>query len=241
LTIAPSFAEASARERAQAILDPGTFRELLDPFARVASPYLAAQGLVAQSDDGVVVARGRLGGGDAVTLATEGRFLGGSIGEVGGAKIAGALELAAHDLRAGRPMRVVLLVDSGGIRVQEANLAILALAEIHDAILACERHAPVVALIGGRVGAYGGMAIATALCRTVVMTEGARYGLNGPEVVEQEAGIAELDSRDRPLIWRLTGGRARVAQGVAQVLVEDTYEACRVAVLAAFGDVEARK
>ncbi|HTJ28023.1 MAG TPA: biotin-independent malonate decarboxylase subunit beta [Candidatus Limnocylindria bacterium] len=240
MTIEPSFAEASARERARAILDAGTFRELLDPFARVASPHLAAQGLVAQSDDGVVVARGALAGVDAVAIATEGRFLGGSIGEVGGAKIAGALELAARDLRAGRAFRPVLLIDSGGIRVQEANLALLALAEIHDAILACERYAPVVALIGGRVGAYGGMAIATALCRTIAMSEGARYGLNGPEVVEEEAGIAELDSRDRPRIWRISGGRARVAQGVAQMLVEDTHAACRAAVLAAFGDVEAR-
>jgi malonate decarboxylase beta subunit len=240
VTIEPSFAEATARERAEAILDAGTFRELLDPFARLASPHLAAQGLVAQSDDGVVVARGTLGGVEAVAIATEGRFLGGSVGEVGGAKIAGALELAARDLRAGRALRPVLIVDSGGIRVQEANLAILALAEIHDAILACEPYTPVVALIGGRVGAYGGMAIATALCGTIAMSEGARYGLNGPEVVEQEAGIAELDSRDRPLIWRISGGRTRVAQGVARFLIEDTYAAFRAAALAAFGDVEVR-
>ena len=229
-----SFAESTGRERARGILDAGTFRELLDPFARVASPHLAAHGLVAQSDDGVVVARGRLGGVEAVAIATEGRYLGGSIGEVGGAKIAGALELAARELRAGRPFRPVLIVDSGGIRVQEANLALLALAEIHDAILACERYAPVVALVGGRVGAYGGMAIATALCRTIVMSEGARYGLNGPEVVEQEAGIAEFDSRDRPLIWRISGGRARVAQGAATVLIDDTVAAFRDAALGAF-------
>jgi malonate decarboxylase beta subunit len=53
-----SFAEKTARERARAVLDPGTFRELLDPFARIESPHLPMQGLVPQSDDGLVIARG---------------------------------------------------------------------------------------------------------------------------------------------------------------------------------------
>ena len=55
-----SFVEMRARERAQVILDPGTFRELLGPFDRVKSPWLGKQGLAAQSDDGVVAARGVL-------------------------------------------------------------------------------------------------------------------------------------------------------------------------------------
>jgi malonate decarboxylase beta subunit len=49
-----------ARERARALLDPGTFRELLGPFDRVESPWLPLQGVVPQSDDGVIIARGQL-------------------------------------------------------------------------------------------------------------------------------------------------------------------------------------
>ena len=83
--------ELSARDRARALLDAGTFRELLGPVERLESPHLAPQGIVPQSDDGVVVARGALGGEPAVVLAIEGQFQGGGIGEVSGAKIAGSL------------------------------------------------------------------------------------------------------------------------------------------------------
>ena len=85
-----SFIELSARERARAILDADTFRELLGPFERLKSPWLPLQGVVAQADDGVVVARGRIGGEPAVVAAIEGAYQGGSIGEVSGSKIAGA-------------------------------------------------------------------------------------------------------------------------------------------------------
>jgi malonate decarboxylase beta subunit len=86
-----SFVELRARERAAAILDPGTFRELLDPFDRVESPWLVPQGVVPQSDDGTVVGRGAIDAVPAVVLAIEGAFQGGSTGEVSGAKIAGVL------------------------------------------------------------------------------------------------------------------------------------------------------
>lgn len=217
-----SFSELCARERARVVLDAGTFRELLDPFARVRSPYLAEQGVVAQSDDGVVIARGTIDGASAVAIATDGRYLGGSIGEIGSAKIAAALECALAG-----PTRAVIAFDSGGIRLQEANLGILGLAEIYDAIVALRARVPVIGVIAGRVGVYGGMGIAASLCSAVVMTEGARWGLNGPDVIETEAGIAELDARDRPLIWRTTGGKRRYAQGHADALVPDDAAALR--------------
>ena len=84
------FTELSARERASALLDSGTFRELIGPFERLKSPHLELQGVVPACDDGVVVARGDLDGKGAVVLAVEGLFQGGGIGEVSGAKIADA-------------------------------------------------------------------------------------------------------------------------------------------------------
>jgi hypothetical protein len=36
-----------------------------------------------------------------------------------------------------------------------------------------------------------------------------QISLNGPQVIEQEAGIEEYDSRDRPFIWSMTGGEIR--------------------------------
>src|ERR1700712_2594288 len=216
-----SFIELTARERARAMLDPGTFRELIGPFDRLESPWLAMQNVVCQSDDGAVIARGTLGGEAAVIAAIEPAFQGGSIGEVSGSKIAAALELALGEFEAGRAIRPVILFETGGVRLQEANLGLAVIAEIHAAIVALRRHVPVVAVIGGMVGCFGGMSLAAALCSQLIMTRQARLGMNGPEVIEQEAGIEELDSKDRRLIWSMIGGEERGAVGLAPTPVEE--------------------
>ena len=228
------FTELSARERAAALLDPGTFRELIGPFERLESPHLEPQGVVPACDDGAVAARGYLDGERTVVLAVEGLFQGGGIGEVSGAKIAGALELALRDAERGSPIRPVLLLETGGIRLQEANLGLLAVAEIHAAIVALRSRVPVVGVVAGTVGCFGGMAIAAGLCSRVVMTREGRLGLNGPQVIEQEAGVAELDSDDCRLVWETIGGEQRVATGVADALVEDDVAAIAEAVRTAF-------
>jgi malonate decarboxylase beta subunit len=207
---------------------------LIGPFERLESPHLEPQGIVPACDDGVVVARGDINGEGAVVLAVEGRFQGGGIGEVSGAKIAGALELALRDAESGRPVCPVLLLETGGIRLQEANLGLLAIAEIHAAIVALRAYVPVVGVIAGMVGCFGGMAIAAGLCSHVVMTREGRLGLNGPQVIEQEAGVAELDSEDRRLVWETIGGEQRVATGMADALVDDDVAAIAGAVRAAF-------
>ena len=217
-----SFCERTARERARVLLDPGTFRELLDPFARLESPHLPSQGIVPQSDDGVVVARGSIRSKEALVVSVEGGFQGGSIGEVGGAKIAGALEMALRDSARGRPVISVLVLDTAGIRLQEANLGILVLSEIHSAIVELREYVPVVGIIAGKIGCFGGMGIAAALCSLLIGTEIGRLGLNGPEVIEQEAGIAEFDATDRQLIWKIMGCRRRMEIGQIDLLVQDS-------------------
>lgn len=226
-----SFIERDARRRAIALLDPDTFRELLDPFEQLTSPWLPRQGIVTQADDGVVLARGTLGGQPAVVLAIEGAFQGGSMGEVSGAKIAGALELAAEDNRNGIPTRAVIVFETGGVRLQEANLGLAAIAEIHAGIRALREYGPVIGITAGVVGCFGGMSIAAGLCSYLLMTREARLGLNGPQVIEQEAGIEEYDSRDRPFIWSLTGGEQRAATGLADVCIEDDSVAIRAQVI----------
>jgi malonate decarboxylase beta subunit len=78
------------------------------------------------------------------------------------------------------------------------------------------------------------MSLAAALCSRLIVTRQARLGMNGPEVIEQEAGIAELDATDRALIWGLIGGEQRRAVGLADDLLEDDAEALAAAVRAAF-------
>jgi malonate decarboxylase beta subunit len=230
-----SFVELSARERCQALLDPGTFRELIGPFERLVSPWLAVQNVVPQADDGLIVARGKIGGKDSMIAAVEGQFQGGGIGEVSGAKMVAALDLALEDAKNGSSIQVVLLLESGGVRLQEANLALEAIAEINSSLIALRRHVPVIGLIAGMVGCFGGMSITASLCSYLIMTRQARLGLNGPEVIEEQSGIEEFDSRDRQLIWSVTGGEQRYATDFADYLVEDDVEAIKESVADAFG------
>ncbi|EOE6710842.1 biotin-independent malonate decarboxylase subunit beta [Acinetobacter baumannii] len=225
------FIELSARERAKALLDEGTFRELLDPFARVMSPWLVKQNIVPQADDGVVIAKGTIQEQPVVLISIEGLFQGGSLGEVGGAKIAGALELAVEDNLKGIPTAAILLLETGGVRLQEANLGLAAIAEIQAAIVNLRQYQPVIAVVAGSVGCFGGMSIAAGLCSYIVMTQGGRLGLNGPQVIEQEAGVQEYNAKDRPFIWSITGGNQRFTSGLADAYVDDDRQKIRQQVI----------
>ena len=216
------------------MLDDGTFRELLGPFDRLKSPWLPQQGIVAQADDGVVIARGNIDGQPAVIAAIEGAYQGGSIGEVSGSKIAAALELSLADHEKGIPIRPVILFETGGVRLQEANLGLAVIAEIHAAIVALRRHVPVVGVIAGMVGCFGGMSLAAGLCSYLIATKQGRLGMNGPEVIEQEAGVGEMDAADRKLVWSVMGGEQRFSTGLVDVLVEDDAAQIAQAVRAAF-------
>lgn len=226
-----SFIELSARERARNLLDSGTFRELLDPYEQITSPWLEPQGIVTEFDDGMVIAKGTIAGKPSVVMAIEGVFQGGSMGEVSGAKMASALELAAEDNRKGIATQAVLLFETGGVRLQEANLGLAAIADIHAAIADLRRYVPIVGIIAGTVGCFGGMSIAAGLCSYLVVTREARLGLNGPQVIEQEAGIEEYNSRDRPFIWSMTGGEVRYKNGFADALVDDSLEQVKKAMI----------
>src|SRR3984893_10004798 len=200
-----SFIELSARDRAKALLDEGSYRELLGPFERLESPWLPMQGVVPQADDGLIVARGRIGGKDSIILAIEGQFQGGSTGEVSGAKMTVALDLAREDAEKGKPIQAVLLLETGGVRLQEANLGLEAIAEINSSLVALRRHVPFLGVIAGMVGCFGGMSITASLCSYLIMTREAKLGLNGPEVIEEQSGIEEFDSKNRKAIWSRRG------------------------------------
>jgi malonate decarboxylase beta subunit len=226
-----SFIELGARERAFALLDPGNARELCGPFDETESPWLVPQSIVPQSDDGVVVVKGALEGRPVVVIGIEQSFQGGGIGEVSGTKVATALSLAAADNRRGTPTSAVLLLETGGVRLQEANLGLATVAEICAALLELREHRPVVGVIAGSLGSFGGMSIAAGLCSALIMTQASRLGLNGPDVIESEAGIEEFDANDHADVWAVTGGIQRVRTGLADALVADDVEAIRAAAI----------
>src|SRR6185369_12046603 len=112
-----SYYEASARERVAGILDADSFREILPPTLRIVSPHLEALDLPAAFDDGIVIGSGMLDGKPVLIAAQEGEFMGGAVGEVQGAKLVGLLERAMRE----RSSAVLLLLETGGVRLQEAN------------------------------------------------------------------------------------------------------------------------
>jgi len=225
-----SFIELDARERAQSLMDSGSWRELVGPFDRIESPWLPAQGIAPQSDDGCVVLKGTVAGEAVVVIALEGGFQAGSMGEVSGAKMSTALDLAAQDSQNGTKTAAILLLETGGVRLQEANLGLAVIAEVMASMLALRRHAPIITVIAGTIGCFGGMSLAAGLSSYLVMTREARLGLNGPEVIEQESGLEEFDSSDHALVWAIDGGEQRVAMGVADELVLDDVQSIAAAV-----------
>ena len=60
------------------------------------------------------------------------------------------------------------------------------------------RRIPVLALVGGRAGAFGGGGIITAGSSGIVVSEHARVSVSGREVIETNEGVEEFDSRIAP-------------------------------------------
>ena len=219
-----SFVELNARERAFGLLDNHSARELLGPFDEIISPHLVRQNIVPESDDGVVIVKGTMNEKNVVVISIEGKFQGGGIGEVSGAKIASALEEALKDNQNGQTIYPIIILDTGGVRLQEANYGLLSISEIGNMIVALKQFVPVIGLVPGLVGSFGGMSITSALMSYLIATPKARIGLNGPEVIEQEAGVMEFDASDKELIWETIGARQRLKVGIVDEVVADNLD-----------------
>jgi malonate decarboxylase beta subunit len=221
-----SWYEASARQRLDALLDPGSFTEALGPAERRMSPHLPLFDLPRAFDDGIVVGTGKLDGKTVFVAAQEGRFMGGAFGEVHGGKLVGLLRAAVE----AKPAAVLLLLDTGGVRLQEANAGETAIAETMRAIVAARAAGvPVVGLIGGRAGCFGGGGLIAGTCSRLAVSEGGRISVSGPEVIETNKGAEEFDSKDRALVWRTMGGKHRRLIGGADAFCEDTVASFREA------------
>lgn len=225
-----SYAECSARERLAMVVDTGSFHEWLPPAMRLTSPHLAQLGVPSSFDDGVAIGRATLAGQEIFVAAQEGQFMGGGVGEVHGAKLVGLMKRALRD----KPRAVLLLAESGGVRLHEANAGLIAVSEVMRALLDVRAAGiPVIVLIGGANGCFGGMGIVARCADWIVMSDLGRLAMSGPEVIEASHGVEEFDSRDRALVWRTTGGKHRWLSGDCDALVEDDVAAFRAAAIAA--------
>jgi len=225
-----SWLQSTARQRLDGLLDAGSFVEFLGPTERIRSPHLRLFDLPEAFDDGVVIGRGMLAEKPVLIAAQEGQFMGGTFGEISGAKIVGLVRAAQQNKAL--PQTVLLLIDSGGVRLQEANAGELAVAELMRAIVQARcAGVAVIALAGGKSGAFGGAGLTTATCSRVVVSPQGRIGVSGPEVIETNKGVEEYDSRNKALVWSVCGGKTRRLLGSADALSEDTMAGFRAAAI----------
>src|ERR1700733_8940234 len=225
-----SYLEATARRRIAGVLDPASFHEFIPPTLKRISPHLGLFDAPVAFDDGAIIGEGKIDGKDVYIFAQEGKFRGGSLGEVHSAKITGLLRRAAQR----HPAAVIGLFDSGGVRLEEANAGEIGATEMIRGIFDAQKAGvPVIGLLGGGTGCFGGAGITSCCCDTLIASEEGRLSVSGPEVIETVMEVAAIDSRDRALVWRTTGGKNRFLFGTITELVDDHLPAFRSAVIRA--------
>lgn len=180
--------KGSARERVEALLDPGSFVEI-DAFARHRSTNF---GLEARRPygDGVVIGHGTIDGRRVCVYSQDFSVFGGSLGEVHGQKIAKIQDFA---LRTGVP--IIGISDGGGARIQEGVAALTQFAEIFRRNVAASGVVPQISLILGP--SAGGAVYSPALTDFIVMAQGtSNMFITGPDVIRavtgEDVGFEEL-------------------------------------------------
>jgi propionyl-CoA carboxylase beta chain len=201
----------TARERIDALLDPGSFVEL-DTLTRHRSTNFGMQDKRPYGD-GVVTGTGTVDGRPVAVFSQDATVFGGALGEVYGEKIVKVMDLA---MKIGCP--VVGINDGGGARIQEGVVALGLYGEIFMRNVRSSGVVPQISLIMGACA--GGAVYSPALTDFTVMVDGTSHMfITGPDVIKTVTG-EEVDFEE------LGGGRAHnTKSGVAHYLAEDEDDA----------------
>jgi propionyl-CoA carboxylase beta chain len=166
----------TARERVDALLDPGSFVEL-DAFA---VHRTSAFGMEQRRPlgDGVITGHGTIDGRPICLFAQDFTVFGGSLGEVFAEKICKVMDLA---LRMGVPC--IGLNDSGGARIQEGVVSLGGYAEIFYRNVLASGVIPQLSLIAGPCA--GGAVYSPAMTDFILMVKGSsQMFITGPDVIK---------------------------------------------------------
>jgi propionyl-CoA carboxylase beta chain len=201
----------TARERIEALVDPGSFTEF-DEFARHRSTNF---GMADKRPfgDGVVTGYGTVDGRPVALFSQDVTVFGGSLGEVYGEKIVKVLDFAVTN---GCP--VVGINEGGGARIQEGVVSLGLYGEIFKRNVHASGVVPQISLVMGP--AAGGHVYSPALTDFVVMVDKtSQMFITGPDVVKTVTG-EEVTLED------LGGARTHnTKSGVAHYLAEDEADA----------------
>ena len=166
----------TARERIQALLDPGTFREM-DMFVVHNCHDFDLEDKKFYGD-GVVTGYGRIDGRLIYVFAQDFTVFGGSLGEMFAAKICKVMDAA---IKNGAP--VIGLNDSGGARIQEGVVSLGGYAEIFWRNTQASGVVPQISAIVGPCA--GGAVYSPAITDFVIMVEKISHMfITGPDVIK---------------------------------------------------------
>jgi propionyl-CoA carboxylase beta chain len=201
----------TARERIEALLDPGSFTEF-DEFARHRSTNFGMESK-RPFGDGVVTGYGTVDGRPIAIFSQDVTVFGGSLGEVYGEKIVKILDFAVTN---GCP--IVGINEGGGARIQEGVVSLGLYGEIFQRNVHASGVVPQISLVMGP--AAGGHVYSPALTDFVVMVDKtSQMFITGPDVVKTVTG-------EEVTLEELGGARTHnTKSGVAHYLADDEDDA----------------
>jgi propionyl-CoA carboxylase beta chain len=201
----------TARERIEALLDPGSFTEF-DEFARHRSTNFGMEDK-RPFGDGVVTGYGTVDGRPIAIFSQDVTVFGGSLGEVYGEKIVKIIDFA---MKNGCP--IVGINEGGGARIQEGVVSLGLYGEIFQRNVHASGVIPQISLVMGP--AAGGHVYSPALTDFVVMVDKtSQMFITGPDVVKTVTG-------EEVTLEELGGARTHnTKSGVAHYLGEDEADA----------------
>src|SRR3954452_20099502 len=201
--------------RAERLTPLGRLEALCDPGSlELVRTRIASRSKRSAPGDGVVAGAGTVVGRPVYCYAQDQGFAGGSLGTAQAETIVRVLELAD---RASAP--VVGFIASGGARIDEGPGALAGYGAIFCQHVALSGRVPQISVITGT--SAGGGAYSPALTDFVVMTEGSRLFLTGPNVVEEVMG--ETVTKDE-----LGGPRVHSRNGVCDLVADGDHGAAEL-------------
>ena len=220
-----------ASQRIGALLDENSFVEIGAQITARATDFNLKQ--TDTPSDGVVTGYGVINGNLVYVYSQDASVLGGSIGEMHAKKIANLYDLA---MKTGAP--VIGLIDSAGLRLQEATDALNGFGEIYFKQSMASGVIPQITAIFGTCG--GGLAVIPGLADFTFM-EGSKAKLfvNAPNALEgneiskcdssaaafqsEEAGLVDVVADEATILGQI---RELVSMLPANCEVDDSYVEC---------------
>ena len=204
----------TARERVDALVDPGSFEET-GLFAEHRATLFGMAGKDMPAD-GVVTGAASVGGRLIHLASQDFTVSGGSAGEVHSIKVAEIMEMS---LKTGSPF--VFINDSGGARVQEGIDSLSGYGKVFYTNVMLSGAVPQISLICGPCA--GGAAYSPALTDFIIQTRQAQMFITGPQVIKGVTG-------ETVTAEQLGGAEAHmVNSGVIHFIAEDDRHAILLA------------